>query len=66
MADAEDLHNNVVVQVTLVKKEGSAAKLPDILRIGPKPGSDPNQEVKLDVNIMASLIMIVGEAPQNK
>ena len=64
LADPEDLHNNAVVQVTLVKKEGSSAKVPDILRIGPKPGSDPNPEIKLDANILASLIVIVGDGQQ--
>jgi hypothetical protein len=60
-AEPDDLHANVIVQVTLVKKEGSGAKLPDILRYGPKPGSG-DQEVKLDANIQASLIMIVSDA----
>ncbi len=62
MAEPGDLHNNMFVQVTLVGKVGSGAKLPDILKVGPKPGADPNQQIKMDVNIQVSYILIVADA----
>lgn len=66
LAEPDDLHGNVLVKVTLVKKDGTNAKLPDILRIGytPKPGEDVHKT--LDPNIQAFLIMIVGDATEPK
>lgn len=67
IADPEDLHANTVIQVHFVRKEGSNAKVPDILRLGPRPGSDPPaQAIKMDTSLVASMIVIVGNMDQPK
>jgi hypothetical protein len=60
-AGPEDLHQDAVVEVTLVKKENSKAKLPDILgpRFAPKPGEEVHKT--LDDEIMVSFIVITSD-----